>query len=84
VAVTDHVRDWHLGTGGERTTSMAIVGEGQYDTPPGVVFSFPVKVRNGKIEVVSGLQLTPFDRRMVDITGKDLLELSGTADALLS
>ena len=83
VAVTDHVRDWHLGTGGSRTTSMAIMGEGQYDTPPGVVFSFPVRVRDGDIEVVSGLELTGFDRRCLDITGEDLLELSRTADALL-
>ena len=84
VAVTDHVRDWHLGTGDDRTTSMAIVGEGQYDTPPGVVFSFPVRVRDGDVEVVAGLELTAFDRRMLDVTGEDLLEESRTADALLS
>ena len=84
VAVTDHVWDWHLGTEGERTTSMAVIGEGQYDTPPGVVFSFPTTVKNREISVVPDLSLTEFDRRMLRITGEDLVELSAVASNLLS
>jgi malate dehydrogenase len=58
-AAADHMRDWHLGSGG-RIVSMAVVSEGWYGVPKGLVFSFPCRCENGTYTVVEGLPLTDF------------------------
>jgi malate dehydrogenase len=55
-AAIDHMRDWFFGTG-DRIVSMAIPSQGWYGVPEGLVFSFPVRVRDGVVEVVEGLEL---------------------------
>ncbi|GAA4975894.1 malate dehydrogenase [Kineococcus glutinatus] len=56
-AVVDHVRDWFLGTPEGTWTSMAVVSDGAYGVPEGLVCSFPVTTRGGEWEVVPGLRL---------------------------
>ncbi len=73
LAIVDHVRDWHTGTAPGATTSMGIMSQGQYDTPEGVFFSFPVTVAAGEIQVVAGLDLDEFDRHMIDASGQELV-----------
>ena len=71
-AIADHVRDWHLGTGG-RIVSMAVCSTGAYGIAPGVVFSYPVKIHgNGRVEIVDNLFIDPFSRKMLDATEKEL------------
>ncbi len=73
LAIVDHVRDWHRGTLEGQSTSMGIMSEGQYDTPKGVFYSFPVTVQAGDIQVVEGLALDEFDRHMINVTGQELV-----------
>ncbi len=73
IAVVNHVQDWHAGTADGTWTSMAVMSQGQYDTPKGVFFSFPVTVTGGAIRVREGLDLNDFDRCMVDATGQELV-----------
>lgn len=55
-AAVDHMRDWWRGTDG-RIVSMAIPSRGWYGVPEGLMFSFPVRVSDGQIEVVEGLEI---------------------------
>lgn len=59
-ATIDHMRDWYLGTGTgadgtPRRTSAAIVSDGSYGVPEGLVSSFPVTSDGGEWQIVAGL-----------------------------
>lgn len=73
-ALIDHVRSWHAGTEPGRSVSMAIHSAGQYDTPAGVFYSFPVTVRDGVIAPVEGLILDAYDRSMLDASSAELMQ----------
>lgn len=45
-AAIDHIRDWHLGTNG-KWTSMGIYSRGEYGIEKGLIFSFPVTIKDG-------------------------------------
>ena len=58
-AAVDHMRDWWQGSNGQ-IVSMAIPSKGWYDVPEGLIFSFPVTIENGKIEVVADWPVDAF------------------------
>ncbi len=82
-ACIDHVRSWHHGTAEGDWTSMAIPSTGDYDTPTGVIFSYPVVVADGRYEVVRGLSLSDFDRERIAATGTELSEERSAVEDLL-
>jgi malate dehydrogenase len=45
-AACDHMRDWWLGTPEGNYVSMGVISDGSYNTPKGVIFSFPVSIKN--------------------------------------
>jgi malate dehydrogenase len=63
VAITAHVRDWWLGTAPGEWVSMAVISDGSYDIPKGLVFSFPVYIKNGDWEIVQGLKFNDFGKK---------------------
>jgi malate dehydrogenase len=74
-AAIDHVRDWANGTEGDNWVSMAVPSElGQYGIADNLIFSYPVRCRNGSYEVVNGLQWSDFARGKVEATTKELQE----------
>lgn len=73
-AASDHVRDWWLGTQPGEFVSMGVSSDGSYDIPKGLVFSFPVEIKNKQWTIVQGLKLDDFARSKLDITTKELLE----------
>lgn len=73
-AAADHMRDWFLGTAPEKFVSMGVVSDGSYGTPKDVVFSFPVTIKHGKWQIVQGLEIDDFARKLLDATGKELEE----------
>ncbi len=82
-AAIDHARLWHSGTPAGDWTSMAIPSTGDYDSPEGVIFSYPVTVSGGTANVVQGLELSDFDREKLAATGAELLqEREAVADLL--
>ncbi len=82
-AAINHVQTWHKGTPAGDWVSMGIPSTGQYGSPEGVIFSYPVTVRNGVISVVDGLALSGFDKEMIAATGAELLEeRDGVAEML--
>ena len=59
--------------------SLAVPSVGSYGVPEGIVYSFPVRPKNGSWEVVEGLEISGFSRARMDAT---LSELVAEKDAV--
>ena len=71
----DHVKSFVRGTPAGDWTSAAVVSQGQYGVPPGLVFGYPLTVqKGGKYAVVMGLQHDAFGQAAVEATLNELLE----------
>src|SRR5690606_1956778 len=82
-AAIDHVRDWALGSRGDDYVSMGIASDGSYGIGEGIVFSYPVRCRDGRFEIVQGLDLDDFARQKIGATEQELREeRDGVADLL--
>ena len=64
------MRDWVLGSNGEWVT-MAVPSAGSYQIPPGTVHGFPCTAKDGKITVVTGLDIDAFSRERMTATLKE-------------
>jgi malate dehydrogenase len=82
-AIIGHVQSWHRGTPEGDWVSMAIPSTGQYDTPRGIIYSYPVTIRDGRYQVVEGLELSDFDRAKLALTGEELLEESAAVSDMM-
>jgi len=68
------MKSWALDTPEGEWTSMAFVSDGSYGVPQGLVYGFPVTVKNGQVEIVKGLEINAFSRAKMDATAKELDE----------
>ncbi len=73
-AIIDHLRDWIFGTADNEFVSMAVMSDGSYEIPEGVIYSFPVRCKNGKYEIVQGLSVDEFSRKKMTETYNELKE----------
>lgn len=73
-AAIDHVRDWVHGTRAGDWVSMGIPSDGSYGIPEGVLYGHPVTCRNGRIEIVKGIEVSDFARARMNATLKELHE----------
>ncbi|GAA4515026.1 malate dehydrogenase [Actinoallomurus oryzae] len=73
-AAIDHVHTWVHGTPEGDWTSMAVVSDGSYGVPEGLVSSFPVVCKDGKWEIVQGLEINQFSRERIDASVRELEE----------
>ena len=73
-AAVDHVHTWVNGTPEGDWTSMAVVSDGSYGVPEGLVSSFPVVAKDGKWEIVQGLEINDFSRERIDASVRELEE----------
>ncbi|HTT42553.1 MAG TPA: malate dehydrogenase [Steroidobacteraceae bacterium] len=73
-AALDHVHTWFHGTSANDWVSMAVPSDGSYGIGAGVIYSFPVTVRNGDYQIVAGLAIDEFSRARMDATHAELLE----------
>ena len=81
-AAIDHIRDWLLGSNGEWVT-MGVPSDGSYGIPEGVMYGFPVVTRDGRYDIVQGLEIDAFSRERMDFTLAELEEeRAGVADLL--
>jgi malate dehydrogenase len=72
-ATIDHVRDWVHGTS-DGWTSAALVSDGSYGVPDGLISSFPVESVGGAWRVVQGLELDAFARQRIDASVAELID----------
>ncbi|CAG9835843.1 unnamed protein product [Diabrotica balteata] len=82
-AAADHMRDWFLGTPDNKFVSMGVLSDGSYGAPKDVVFSFPVNIKNGKWQIVQGLQNDDFAKGLLALTGKELEEERADAISII-
>lgn len=73
-AAIDHVRDWVHGTADGDWTSAAVPSDGSYGIAEGIVSGFPVTSKNGKWEIVQGLDIDEFSRGKIDASVAELVE----------
>ncbi|MCX4512757.1 malate dehydrogenase [Streptomyces sp. NBC_01619] len=73
-AAIDHVHTWVNGTAEGDWTSMGIPSDGSYGVPQGLISSFPVTCKDGKYEIVQGLDVNEFSRTRIDASVKELEE----------
>jgi malate dehydrogenase len=73
-AAIDHVFDWVNGTPEGDWTSAAVPSDGSYGVAEGIISSFPVTARNGKWEIVQGLEINDFSRERIDASVAELVE----------
>jgi malate dehydrogenase len=73
-AAIDSVRSVHFGTRPGDWTSLAVVSRGEYGTPEGLQFGFPVSTDGRNWEVVEGLQHDDFAKEKIRLTTEELLQ----------
>jgi malate dehydrogenase len=73
-ATIDAARDWLLGSPEGDWVSMAVVSDGSYDVPEGLISSFPVNTRDGNWEIVQGLEIDAFSRARIDASTAELAD----------
>jgi len=82
-AAIDHMHDWALGTADDDWVSMAIPADGSYGIESGIIYSLPVRCRDGQYEVVQGLSIDDFSRGRMDATEAELREERAAIEELL-
>jgi malate dehydrogenase len=78
-ATIDAARDWLLGTPEGDWVSMAVVSDGSYGVPEGLISSFPVTTKDGNWSIVQDLEIDEFSRGRID---KSTAELSDERQAV--
>ncbi len=74
-AIIDHVRDRRFGLADPQDwTSAALISDGSYGVPEGLVCSFPVRPTDGRWEIVAGLPVDEFSRARIDASVAELQE----------
>ena len=73
-AAIDHVHTWVMGTAEGDWVSMAVPSDGSYGIKPGVIYSYPVTIKDGDYTIVQGLEIDGFSRARMDASEKELLE----------
>jgi malate dehydrogenase len=82
-AAIDHVHDWVLGTPKGDWVSMAIPADGSYGIEPGIIYSYPVRCRNGNYEIVQDLSVSDASRARMLATETELREERAAIESLL-
>jgi malate dehydrogenase len=73
-ATIDAARDWLVGSADGDWVSMAVVSDGSYGVPEGLVSSFPVTTKHGEWTMVTGLDIDDFSRARIDASTAELAD----------
>ncbi|MFZ3268423.1 MAG: malate dehydrogenase [Mycobacterium sp.] len=73
-ATIDAARDWLLGTRADNWVSMAVLSDGSYGVPEGLISSFPVTTKDGNWSIVQGLDINDFSRGRIDKSTAELAD----------
>ncbi len=73
-ATIDAARDWLKGSAEGDWVSMAVLSDGSYGVPEGLISSFPVTTAIGDWEIVQGLEIDDFSRARIDASTAELAE----------
>ncbi|MGH8116052.1 MAG: malate dehydrogenase [Rhodanobacteraceae bacterium] len=82
-AAIGHMRSLALGTDKGDWVSMGVPSDGSYGIEPGVIYGHPVTCKDGKYQIVQGLEINAFSRARLDATDKELREERHGVEGLL-
>lgn len=71
------MHDWAVGTPANDWVSMSVVSDGSYGVPEGLISSFPVTCKDGKYEIVQGLDLNDFSKKKIAATVDEFTKEQG-------
>lgn len=81
-AAIDHMRDWARDTPEGDWVSVGLRSDGSYGIPEGLISSFPCVSRDGRWEIVRGLEIDDYSRSKIDLSVAELVEEKGAVEAL--
>jgi malate dehydrogenase len=73
-AALDHIHTWFHGTAPGDWISMGVPSDGSYGIKEGVIYSYPVTIKDGEYQIVQGLSVDEFSRKRMDATDTELRE----------
>lgn len=73
-ATVDAARSWLQGTPDGDWVSMAVISDGSYGVPEGLISSFPVTTKDGNWSIVQGLEIDDFSRARIDKSTAELAD----------
>jgi malate dehydrogenase len=73
-AAISHIRDWWHGTPDGDWVSMGVSSDGSYGVPEGLMSSFPCICRDGRWEIVQGLEIDDYSRAKIDASVAELID----------
>jgi malate dehydrogenase len=73
-AAIDHISSWWHGTPADDWVSMAVVSDGSYGVPEGLVSSFPCTCAGGEWSIVPGLDIDDYSRGKIDASAAELAD----------
>jgi malate dehydrogenase len=82
-AVVDSVVSVTSDTAPGDCASLAVVSHGEYGTPEGLIFGFPVRAKAGRVQIVEGLSHSDFASGLIAVTTDELLAERDAVKALL-
>lgn len=83
-AICDQMRDWWFGTEEGKWVSMGVSSDaGSYGIPAGLIYSYPVYIKDKQWTIVQGLDINDFSREKMDISAKELVEERDVASSFL-
>jgi len=82
-AAMDHVRSWVYGTPDGDWVSMGVPADGTYGIPEGVMYGYPVTCKDGRYQIVKGLEVSDFSKTRMQATLKELQEERESIKGLL-
>jgi malate dehydrogenase len=82
-AVIDTVRSLITDTPGNDWHSVALCSNGDYGVEKDLIASFPTRVKNGKVEVATGVPVNEFSRGKIDASVNELKEEKSLVGDLL-
>ena len=73
-AAISHMQDWVMGTPEGDWVSVGLASDGSYGVPEGLMSSYPCIARNGRWQVVQGLEIDDYSRSKIDASVTELVD----------
>lgn len=73
-AAIDQMKDWIFGTPPGDWVSMGMLSDGSYNIDADLIYSYPVTVSHGSVNIVNGLDINDFSLQKMRITETELKE----------
>mgnify|MGYP001431857686 CR=1 FL=1 len=83
-AAIDHMNNWVLGSKKNDWVSMGVYSDGSYGITEGLIYSFPVRCKDGDWSIVNDISINDFSKKKMKLTEVELIEERDAVSHLLS